>query len=38
MSDATQWHHLGEIDTLKAMPLQQINIGRARIALSYRDG
>lgn len=32
------WHDLGEIETLKAQPLQQISIGRTRIALSYRDG
>ena len=37
MSDA-RWHDLGTVDELKKHPLQQIAIGRNRVALSYRDG
>ncbi|MEZ4456496.1 MAG: Rieske 2Fe-2S domain-containing protein [Gemmatimonadales bacterium] len=32
------WHDLGPIDTLAAKPLQQIVIGRTRIALSHHRG
>jgi multimeric flavodoxin WrbA/nitrite reductase/ring-hydroxylating ferredoxin subunit len=38
MSDTPQWHDLGEIEALKTTPLQQLVIGRMRIALSYRNG
>jgi multimeric flavodoxin WrbA/nitrite reductase/ring-hydroxylating ferredoxin subunit len=38
MPDTTQWHDLGEIETLKVTSLQQITIRRTRIALSYHDG
>lgn len=38
MSDAANWYDLGDVETLKSAPLRQINIGRTRIALSYRDG
>lgn len=33
-----RWQDLGAIEELKKKPLQQIAIGRNRIALSYRDG
>ncbi len=33
-----QWHDLGPTAELATRPLQQITIGRTRIALSYRDG
>ena len=36
MSDA--WLDLGSADTLKQKPLQQVTVGRVRIALSYREG
>src|SRR5262245_45760033 len=37
MADA-KWHDLGPVATLRERPLQQIEIGRVRIALSYADG
>lgn len=37
MSDS-EWHDLGPADQLAQRPLQQITIGRTRIALSCRDG
>ena len=37
MADA-KWHDLGPVVTLRERPLQQIEIGRVRIALSYADG
>jgi multimeric flavodoxin WrbA/nitrite reductase/ring-hydroxylating ferredoxin subunit len=33
-----EWHDLGEIESLESQPLQQITIGRTKIALSYRNG
>jgi len=33
-----RWHDLGDIEELKKHPLQQIAVGRTRIALSCRDG
>ena len=33
-----QWHDLGPVDDLAARPLQQITVGRTRIALSHHDG
>lgn len=33
-----RWYDLGAVEALKTSPLQQIAIGRNRIALSYRDG
>jgi multimeric flavodoxin WrbA/nitrite reductase/ring-hydroxylating ferredoxin subunit len=38
MTTSSQWHNLGTLETLKEKPLQQINIGRTRIALTYRNG
>jgi len=38
MSESTQWHDLGEVEKLKVVTLQQITIGRTRIALSYLNG
>ncbi|MFN8375188.1 MAG: NAD(P)H-dependent oxidoreductase [Anaerolineae bacterium] len=38
MSESTQWYDLGEVEKLKSEALQQITIGRTRIALSYRNG
>ncbi|NJM91162.1 MAG: Rieske (2Fe-2S) protein [Myxococcales bacterium] len=32
------WHDLGLVADLAQRPLQQITIGRTRIALSHRDG
>ena len=32
------WHDLGPVEALRAKPLQQIAIGRTRIALSFQDG
>jgi nitrite reductase/ring-hydroxylating ferredoxin subunit/multimeric flavodoxin WrbA len=37
MADS-QWHDLGPAAELAQKPLQQIVVGRTRIALSYRDG
>jgi nitrite reductase/ring-hydroxylating ferredoxin subunit/multimeric flavodoxin WrbA len=37
MPDA-RWHDLGPVEELKARPLQQLEIGRTLIALSYADG
>lgn len=37
MSD-TPWHRLGPAEQFKGRPLQQIQIGRLAIALSFRDG
>ena len=34
----SQWHDLGPADQFAAKPLQQVVIGRTRIALSFRDG
>jgi multimeric flavodoxin WrbA/nitrite reductase/ring-hydroxylating ferredoxin subunit len=33
-----RWHDLGPVEELARKPLQQITIGRTRIALSHRDG
>jgi multimeric flavodoxin WrbA/nitrite reductase/ring-hydroxylating ferredoxin subunit len=33
-----QWHDLGEISLLQRQPLQQISIGRTRIALTCKEG
>ncbi len=33
-----QWHDLGPTEDLSKLTLQQIVVGRTRIALSYRDG
>jgi multimeric flavodoxin WrbA/nitrite reductase/ring-hydroxylating ferredoxin subunit len=33
-----RWHDLGPVDLLAARPLQQITVGRTRIALSYAGG
>jgi multimeric flavodoxin WrbA/nitrite reductase/ring-hydroxylating ferredoxin subunit len=33
-----QWHDLGEVSALQGAALQQITIGRTRIALSYQNG
>lgn len=35
---ADEWIDLGTVESLKAAPLQQITIGRTRIALSYQSG
>ena len=32
------WQRLGAVEDLKKSALQQLEVGRARIALSYRDG
>jgi len=37
MTDAN-WHDLGPIESLRTRELQQIEIGRTRVALSYSDG
>lgn len=37
-SPSSQWHDLGAVEMLAKRPLQQITIGRTRIALSYVDG
>jgi nitrite reductase/ring-hydroxylating ferredoxin subunit/multimeric flavodoxin WrbA len=34
----TSWHDLGPIDALRAHPLQALEVGRTRIALSYAGG
>ncbi len=33
-----QWHDLGAVDELRLLPLQQVTIGRTKIALSYLNG
>ena len=33
-----RWHDLGSVDELRRQPLQQITVGRTRIALSWQDG
>ncbi|MEK7425214.1 MAG: Rieske 2Fe-2S domain-containing protein, partial [Actinomycetota bacterium] len=33
-----EWHDVGEIETLRARSLQQIVLGRTKIALSCVDG
>lgn len=33
-----EWHDLGDVESLKSTALQQITIGRTRIALSYLNG
>jgi multimeric flavodoxin WrbA/nitrite reductase/ring-hydroxylating ferredoxin subunit len=37
-SHSPNWYDLGTLDELKATTLQQITIGRTRIALTYKDG
>src|SRR6476659_10228100 len=37
MSEA-RWHDLGPVDDLARKPLQQIAVGRTKIALSFKDG
>lgn len=32
------WHDLGRIEELKKQPLQQVRIGKTRVALSWQDG
>jgi nitrite reductase/ring-hydroxylating ferredoxin subunit/multimeric flavodoxin WrbA len=36
--DADDWIDLGALDALRATPLQQLTVGRTKLALSYRDG
>lgn len=36
--DDSSWHDLGPVAHLRARPLQQIEIGRTKIALSWADG
>lgn len=36
--DDARWHDLGPVEQLAREPLQQITIGRNKIALTYRDG
>jgi multimeric flavodoxin WrbA/nitrite reductase/ring-hydroxylating ferredoxin subunit len=38
MSANPEWIDLGELEILKAVPLQQLTLGRTRIALTYKDG
>jgi multimeric flavodoxin WrbA/nitrite reductase/ring-hydroxylating ferredoxin subunit len=38
MAVSAQWHDLGDVEQLNKTPLQQITIGRTRIALTYKDG
>lgn len=33
-----QWHEIGSVEELKRKPLQEIRIGKTRIALSYVEG
>ena len=35
---APNWHDLGSVQELCKTPLQQIVVGKTRIALSYQDG
>src|ERR1700704_6845448 len=37
MSEA-RWHDLGPVEDLSRKPLQQISVGRTKIALSFKDG
>jgi multimeric flavodoxin WrbA/nitrite reductase/ring-hydroxylating ferredoxin subunit len=37
MSEA-RWHDLGPVEDLARKPLQQISVGRTKIALSFKDG
>lgn len=34
----TQWTDLGSVDELKSRPAQQLNLGKTKIALIYKDG
>jgi nitrite reductase/ring-hydroxylating ferredoxin subunit/multimeric flavodoxin WrbA len=36
--DADDWIDLGALEALRATPLQQLTVGRTKLALSYRDG
>src|SRR5258705_1716629 len=36
--DEARWHDLGSVEELKRTPLQQIAVGRTKIALSYQEG
>jgi len=36
--EEVRWYDLGEVEALKSRPVRQIAIGRAKIALSYKDG
>jgi nitrite reductase/ring-hydroxylating ferredoxin subunit/multimeric flavodoxin WrbA len=40
MSDETksEWHDLGAADALAQTPLQEVKVGRTRLAVSYADG
>jgi multimeric flavodoxin WrbA/nitrite reductase/ring-hydroxylating ferredoxin subunit len=33
-----EWHDLGDVATLRTIPLRQVTIGRMKIALSFADG
>lgn len=35
---APEWHDLGDLETLRQSPLQEIVIGKTRLAVSWRDG
>lgn len=35
---AESWHDIGSVEDLSRVPLQQITVGRTRIALAYVDG
>ena len=35
---APSWHDIGSVDDLSRVPLQQVTVGRTRIALAYVDG
>lgn len=36
--DGHTWHDVGEVAALQQKPLQQVLVGRTKVALSYRDG
>ncbi|MFS4461153.1 Rieske 2Fe-2S domain-containing protein [Bdellovibrio sp. HCB2-146] len=38
MNPKNSWHKVGAVQTLAKKPLQQIEIAKVKIALSYRDG
>jgi len=33
-----KWHDMGEVAELSKKPLQQVRVGRAKVALSYAGG
>ena len=36
--EAAGWHDVGSVEELAGVPLRQVAVGRAKLALSFKDG